>query len=329
MTPAGPTAWRVTRQANGEPAQGEPIGRVRVASRAGQGEIDFRLDPAHRGMGYASAAVRSVSDWALDPHGGDLGVLLWRAEVGNWPARRVVWACGYRVEGRVRGLLSDADGPRDGWSGALQRDDPRRPLLPWWEPAEIRLGDLMLRPNADGDIARIAEACRDPASQQFLVQLPNPYGAEEARAFLLFVAEEHAGASSLNWAIASVHEPERILGEISLVGLSAGISRAGEIGYWIHPDARRNGYARAATRMATRHALLPENEGGMGLDRVLLRAAESNTGSLEVAHQAGFRNSGLDRMAQRLRDGSCVNLVRFEMIASELDEAWAHPSCLR
>ncbi len=306
------------------------VGHVRIQIADARGEIDFELDPAVRGRGYASAAVRDIARWALDPQAGGLSVLLWRAEVGNWAARRVVWSCGFRVEGRVRGLLSDPAGRRDGWIGALLPGEPLEPLMAWLEPPRIELGNIVLREHRPPDAERIVEACSTPSTRHFLDRLPEPYTLADAEDFLLFVKEEHAVATGLHWAVADEAEPDLQVGQISLMGLSGGLARSAEIGYWAHPDSRGHGYTRTALRAVARHALLPVVEGGLGLDRVFLRIAESNAGSLAVARSAGFVESGRDRKAQRFTDGTpAEDHVRFDLLAGELDTVWAHPSALR
>lgn len=323
LIPEAGQIWGLHGQSEGR------VGQVRIQVADARGEIDFELDPAVRGRGYASAAVRAAATWALDPDSGALASLLWRAEVGNWAARRVVWSCGFQVEGRVRGLLSDPSGRRDGWIGALLPGEPLEPLLAWLEPPSINLGEVVLRGHQPADAIRIFEACTEPSTRHFLDRLPDPYTLTDAEEFLLFVAEEHAGAAGLHFVIAHADEPDLQVGQISIMGLSGGLSRQAEIGYWAHPDSRRHGYTRTALRAVSRHALLPVVEGGLGLTRVFLRVAESNVGSAKVARDAGFVQSGRDRKAQRFADGSHEDQLRFDLLDTELEDVWAHPSALR
>ncbi len=116
-------------------------------------------------------------------------MLLWEAQVGNWASRRVAWACGVRVEGRVRGLLPHRGRPVDGWTGSLRRGDPLRPGVPWLEVPEIEVGDLLLRPNGPDDAERIMQACAHPTTRAWLSDLPDPYGLDEARHYLETVQE--------------------------------------------------------------------------------------------------------------------------------------------
>ena len=64
-------------------------------------------------------------------------VVHWRAEVGNWPARRVAWACGMTVEGTVRGLLARRDERVDAWVGSVRWEEPLRPRSAWLVPVPL------------------------------------------------------------------------------------------------------------------------------------------------------------------------------------------------
>jgi hypothetical protein len=52
--------------------------------------------------------------------------------------------------------------------------------------------------------------------------------------------------------------------------------------------------------------------------RLVIRAAAHNEASQRVALGAGFRPSGRDRCAERLRDGTLADLLRFELIEADL-----------
>ena len=109
------------------------------------------------------------------------------------------------------------------------------------------------------------------------------------------------------------------LAEVALFRLAEG-SPWGEVGYWCHPDARGRGVTTAAVRLVSRHALAPEADGGLGLERLVLQAAEGNTASQRVAQKAGFTRVGTERRAERLRDGSRVDFARYDLLAEEVAE---------
>lgn len=309
---------------------GEPAGQVAFELHPeGALEVAYVLGRWAWGAGATSAGVRAALAWALGPDGPRAPVVHWRALVGNWASRRVAWACGFQVEGRVRGLLPHRGARVDGWIGSVRAGEELRPAVPWLEVPELEVGDLLLRPNAPGDAERLQEACSHPTTQEWLPTLPSPYTLEDARGYLEAREEQHAVALGLYWAIAAADAPDRLLGQIGLMGLDHGLSPSGEIGYWVHPDARRRGAATRAVRAVARHGLLDLDEGGLGLRRVLLRVAETNAASLGVARAAGFSPTGRDRDGERLRSGRVVDHLRFDLLAEEMDAAYAHPSSLR
>jgi RimJ/RimL family protein N-acetyltransferase len=79
-------------------------------------------------------AVRLMLTWGFERAG--LEVVYWRAQVGNWPSRRVATRCGFRMEGTVRGLLEQRGERRDGWIGSVRRGEPLSGAVE--EPAQGR-----------------------------------------------------------------------------------------------------------------------------------------------------------------------------------------------
>lgn len=312
---------------------GVPAGQLGLRPR-GDGAIGvgFLLGTHARGRGAMSAALREAARWAFRSRaegGADAQVLHWKALVGNWDSRRVAWACGFRVEGLVRGLLPHRGEPRDGWTASLRRGDPLRAVVPWFDVPEIEVGDLLLRANLAADAERIVQACSHPSTRQWLADLPDPYTPAEAQAYLSSVGELHAVGGALHWAVTDADAPDRLLGQVALSGLGHGVSTTGEVGYWVHPDARGRGVATRAVRAASRHGLLALDEGGLGLRRLLLRAAEGNAASCAVARAVGFTQVGRDRDGVGTRRGAVADHLRFDLLAEEMDAAWAHPSSLR
>lgn len=88
----------------------------------GGAEVGFGLGPWARGKGVMSRALRLALAWGFELPG--VEVVHWRAQVGNWPSRRVAERCGFRMDGTVRGLLEQRGERRDGWIGSLRRGDP-------------------------------------------------------------------------------------------------------------------------------------------------------------------------------------------------------------
>lgn len=284
----------------------------------GQGAafVGFGLGPWARGRGVMNRALRLALPWGFRAL--DLDVIHWWAVAGNWPSRRAAWAVGFRVEGLVRGLLPDRGTRQDGWIGSLRNSDSLAPAHPWHTPPVLAAHQVRLRPHRQDDVPRLVEAATDPDTQRWLPALPGEYGPTDAAAHLEDVREQQASGHSLFWAVADPDD-DVLCGEIGLFGL-ASTSRSGELGYWAHPQARRRGITTAAVRLAARHALLPQDDGGLGMARLVIRAAEQNLPSQRVARSAGFRRSGLDRCAEPMRDGTLADLIRFELTAADLSD---------
>jgi RimJ/RimL family protein N-acetyltransferase len=296
-------------------AGGRLVGDLNLRPQgAGLALIGYGLKADHRGQGLMSRALRLALPWGFQAAG--LDVVHWQAQVGNWASRRVAWAVGFRVDGVVPGLLAHDGGRVDGWLAALRRTDRLEPAHPWYRPERITGRIAVLRPHAERDLPRLIEACRDPETRQWLRGLPDDYAPTHARWHLDQVRADQAAGRQVCWAVADP-EDDRLLAEIALF-VRDPPDRYGEIGYWTHPDARGRGVTTEGVQLAVRHALLPAEDGGLGLPRVLLRADADNRASLRVAEKAGFLPSGRDRDATLRRDGSRGDHLRFDLLAHEL-----------
>ncbi len=302
--------------------EGRFAGTVGLRPVAGSGgvsaEVDFGLAPWARGRRIASRALRMVLAWAFDTLG--LRIVRCRALVGNWRARRVAWAVGFAVHPAVTEVIIRNGRAEAAWLATLSADLPLVPRHPWFVPPELvgpspesGLGAVLLRTHRPDDAQRIVEACNDPVSRHWLPQLPDPYTTDDAAAFQMSCREEHAGGRAVHWAVTRTGE-RRLMAQLALYVRGP---EAAEIGYWTHPDSRRGGMMTAAVRLATRHALLPSQDGGLGLTRVLIQVARDNIASQRVALAAGFTPSGVDRAAERLRDGTLMDMRRFDLVAAE------------
>lgn len=282
-----------------------------VADGARAAYLEYGIAPWARGRGLGVAALRVLLPWAFAEL--DLDQVLWRAVAGNWPARRVAWHLGVRIEGTVRGLL-ELHGTRvDAWVGSLLATDPVYPRSPWPAPPRLGTPEVTLRPHRAADLPDIVEACNDAASRQWLPDLPAPYDHDDARAHLEAVAENRAAGRAVHWVVTG-SDGDRLAGEIGVWEQQRGRVRGGEIGYWTHPRYRGQGLARTAVGLVARYALLPEDVGGFGFDRLVIRVAEDNLPSQRVALAAGFRPVGRETCSERLRDGRLTDMLRFDLV---------------
>ncbi len=320
-----PTEWAARRMLTFavEDADGRYAGTVDLRPDGAAASVGYGLGPWARGRGLSSRALRLLLEWGFATL--ELDVVHWRALVRNWASRRAAWATGFRVDGVVRGLLAERPGldgapPRrlDGWVGSLRRGEPMTPAHAWHHPPRLTDGHAVLRAHRPEDVPRMVEACSDPLSLRWLPALPSPYVPVNALAHLEEIAAHQADGVAIYWAVGRPDD-DTLAGEVGLFGLSPdGVTRTAEIGYWAHPDARGQRLTTSAVRLVVRHALLPLDVGGLGVQRVLVRAAEGNVASRRVATSVGLRPCGRDRDVEVLRDGTVCDLLRYDAVATDL-----------
>lgn len=281
------------------------VGTVEIRSHGpGRGEIAYVAHPDSRGTGAMERGCRLALEWAFEER--DLQSVVWWANRGNFASRRLAWKLGFTVTGPVRRWLTERDltagdgslAPTlvDGWEGFLTRGEPMTPAHPWLEAVTVHgttsSGEsvtLRDRRSDDADVTRMVEACQDGEIRRWLGSIPSPYTAEMARDFLVERGEDMAAGRSVFWAIADADD--RLVGLVNLLDVDRSLRRA-EVGYWIHPDARGRGVARAATRLAVRHAFVDEADGGLDLQLVTANVADGNDASVAVLRGCGFEPVG-------------------------------------
>ncbi|MGK5685010.1 GNAT family N-acetyltransferase [Actinoplanes sp. URMC 104] len=112
--PALPTSRPLSASADGRVR----LGRMGLGlDRSGAAQIGYWMDPAARGRGVATAAAVALCGWAFERLG--LGLIEWRAEVGNVASRRVAEKAGFRVEATLRGRLVHRGERVDAWVGSM------------------------------------------------------------------------------------------------------------------------------------------------------------------------------------------------------------------
>ena len=320
VTEAVPAGWASGREltwAIREPESRKIVGMIGLTDEGGRvAEVGFWLAPSSRGNGIASEAVRLVAAYAFATEGLDARYLRWRAMAGNWASRRVAWATGFRVQdARIPGLVDQRGEPADGWLGTLRAGEPTRPRHRWLSVPRVEADGVMLRSFEPTDADAVVEAGNDPLSQHWLAALPSPYTRADAEQFIDTREDDHASATALHAAAASV-DGASLLGAFSLMGLHR-IDSGAEVGYWVHPAARGTGVATTAVRLLVEHAFTPEDGGGLGLDRLIVAHAEGNDASRAVIERNGFHRFGVERAAAHLRGGIVVDHWWYDLLADD------------
>lgn len=271
-------------------------------------DIGFALHPWARGRGVMARAVRLALDWALTE--GGVEIVHWRAHVGNEASLRVAHATGFTLHGTTPGILHERGQVLDGWTGSFRFGDAPYPQMPWAESTVLESDRFRLRPFTEDDVPRLVESCSDAVSRRFLAHLPQPYTAATARAYIDDCRWQAAIGAKATWAIADA-DSDALLGNIAVMDMLGVNADSGEIGYWLHPDARGRSIMTEATALVVQHALDPE---GLDRRRLTLYAAADNGPSNAVAEAAGFSHFGTQRAAERLGDGVYDDLRGYELL---------------
>jgi RimJ/RimL family protein N-acetyltransferase len=74
---------------------------------------------------------------------------------------------------------------------------------------------------------------------------------------------------------------------------------------------------RQAAAAVVGHALAGQDDGGLGLARVYVEHADGNTASEHVIRSTGFTEVSRQRRALRMRDGSLVDAIGYDVLAEE------------
>jgi RimJ/RimL family protein N-acetyltransferase len=161
------------------------------------------------------------------------------------------------------------------------------PLASARPPEELRAGAITLvryRGGEGRDLARAVAQSIDHL-QPWMPWAAGPPSEDEQEAFVRRVVEQWGNGTSFSYWL---REEETSL----LVG-SVGLHRrlgpdAIEIGYWVHAERTRRGYATSASRALTSAGL-----GLAGVKRTEIHCDEANQASAAVARGLGYR---LDRI---------------------------------
>lgn len=318
LTVAMPKGWDTEQELSFAIESTHPDGQRRFSGTVSlrdegsrRAELAFGAHPAIRGRGVMTTAVGLLLDWGFKAR--DIETVSWWANRGNIGSRRVAWKSGFTFGGTVRRWLDHRGEYPDAWVGSLHRDDDRDPKTRWLETPTLVGERMVLRGLSVDDVPRIVEGCRDPLSRHFLPFLPDPYTEPDAHDFLVHNAEVASLTTGVTWAMADPRTGEHC-GNIGYPRLGRGQA---EIGYWTHPSARGRGMTSEAVKLLIRHAFIDVEDGGMGFDRIFLKAAATNPASQRIAVANGMVECGRERQSETLADGSVVDIVVFDLLASE------------
>ena len=263
-----------------------------VANRF-QAEIGYWLHPTARGRGVLGEVMPAIVDHAFAPvadGGMGLSRLYAETDLDNGPSQAVLLRAGFRRWGQDRYAFRNGAGDvTDGAYFELLATDERLDRRPQRVDEVTLEGDrVRLRPWRDDDAERVVEGCTDPRSMHWLSGLPNPYTSEHAGDYIRRCRGQAAVGAGLFLAMADPQD-DACVGSIALMDLGGMDPTTGEVGYWAHPAARGRGMTSEAVALLSAHAFRPTTEGGLGLRRLVLKAAAGNAASQHVAESNGFQ----------------------------------------
>lgn len=149
---------------------------------------------------------------------------------------------------------------------------------------------LVLRPFGEDDAPVVLSAFADPDIRRW--NLRRMDHLDEVREWLRSTADGWRSETGATWA---ARFDGAVVGRVTLYLRPA--AGAGEITYWVLPQARGRAVATSAVRAVTGWAH------GVGLVRLEIRHSTRNPASCRVAERAGFVAEGVLRSALRHEDG--------------------------
>ena len=160
---------------------------------------------------------------------------------------------------------------------------------------------LLLRRPTRVDAGRLAELADDPGVAENLSTLPNPYGLDDA---LAYIDNTEVSGLRINLGIYRKGEPDGFIGTASLM------PRDGErfvVGYWIGRPFWGQGYATEATQAVVDLAF-----SRLGVEAVAATTRVTNGASRRVLEKCGFQFAG-QGMGPSLFHRGMVPIDRFRL----------------
>ncbi|MEP7040165.1 MAG: GNAT family protein [Chloroflexota bacterium] len=173
----------------------------------------------------------------------------------------------------------------------------------------ISLSGFRLRPWAATDAEALVAAWRDPEMHRWMPEEADPFGAEEALAFIDGAATHLSTGRQVALAVAE-ESTDQAVGSVTL---HAWGPRHWNVGYWVAADQRRRGLATEAVTKLSRWAF----RANPMLARLSLYTMPGNEPSQAVARRAGFRHEGLLRRWGEA-NGEQLDWVMFSLIREDL-----------
>jgi RimJ/RimL family protein N-acetyltransferase len=301
-----------------DPGTGQLLGGCRLyhlSSLDRSGEVGYWVAPWARGRGLATAATRTLTDWAVRHGLGRLEVL---ARPDNPASQRVALAAGYRWEGRRRGAEYGRNGNRyDLVAFARLATDPRGPApraLPDLPGGRLTDGVVELRPLRPDDAAAVAvlRALPEVAATTF------GEGTREVARLCAEAEGEWLAGRTVRLTVRDAASGA-LAGEIGLFRVEPLIGET-MTGYDLLPAWRGRGYATRAVRLLADWAFAQ-----VGLARISAGTVPENVASQRVLERAGFRREGYQRGRLPGPAGTRIDDVLYALLPEDLNPTRTPP----
>lgn len=156
-------------------------------------------------------------------------------------------------------------------------------------PARLQAGAVLLRPIRIRDRPAWNEVRSRNAAWLGPWDATSPDGPGDALpSFSAMVRHLSAEARAGRTLPFVVDYHGRLVGQLTVGGITWGSLRAGNIGYWIDRDVAGRGLMPTAVALAADHCWF-----GLGLHRVEINIRPENAASLRVVEKLGFRQEGM------------------------------------
>jgi RimJ/RimL family protein N-acetyltransferase len=169
---------------------------------------------------------------------------------------------------------------------------------------------LELRVWAVDDIPDLVSAWEDREMHRWMPEEADPFGVDQAAAFIESAARSLADGTALPVAIADPRTG-RAVGSVTFHVWGP---RHWNVGYWVSPQNRSRGVATAAVSTLSRWAFSSR----ASLERLSLYTLPGNAASQKVAERAGFRYEGRLRRWADI-DGQQLDWVMYSLIREDLE----------
>ncbi|MEV7609642.1 GNAT family protein [Microbacterium sp. NPDC089320] len=157
------------------------------------------------------------------------------------------------------------------------------------EPVTLTTDRLTLHVPDASDVDAIVAACQDPEIPRWTT-VPSPYLRTDAEDYVRLIGEWWADGSQTIWC---AYRDQELVASIGLHRITPHHTGGeAELGYWVAPAARGNGYLVEAAR-----AVVDWGFDELGLARLGWRAVAGNIPSARAARSLGFRYEGFARQA--------------------------------